>query len=377
MVAPSPRLRSLLRRAGLGLAVALGLLVLGELLFRAVLALTNPAASEAVARYRVEMSPDLDEALLYDPHPYFAYVQAQPRDPRVVVNSYGFSGPERSLEKAPGVTRLAVFGGSTSAAPDGWVAQLADVLEERAPAGEYESLNFAQPAWTSQEAVAVMALLARDFSPDVVISHCVNNDLAPMRGPTFRPDYSHYRKALTVDSGTQLREVVKNRLTWRLDSLLTRSSSAFVYARMWLSPGAPTTYSLNDLTTWPGEVMDRPLEAGVATYLRNLSTLGLLAEDAGATFVLTTMPAMEPERLLTEDVRGNPDPRWLPLLEEQNERIRTLGEERGWLVVDLAALPLEPELFTDAIHLTREGDGHKARAIAEALLAADLVGGER
>lgn len=369
-----PQHRRLLRRAGLGLAVALGVLVLGELLFRAVLALTNPEASDAVARYREEMSPDLDEPLLYDPHPYFAYVQAQPMDPRNEVDSYGFTGPERPLHKPPGVARLAVFGGSTSAAPDGWVAQLEDALGARAPQRSYESLNFAQPAWTSQEAVTVMALLARDYSPDVVISHCVNNDLAPMRGPTFRPDYSHYRRALTVDSGTQLRQVVRNRWAWWIDSLLTTTSSAYVYARLWTSPGAPATYSLNALTTWPGEVMDRPLEAGVATYLRNLSTLGLLAEDAGATMVLTTMPFMDPDRLPAEDVRGKPDPRWLPLLQEQNERIRTFGREKGWLVVDLEALPLQPEHFTDAIHLTTEGDGLKAEAVAEALVAQGVLG---
>ncbi len=106
------------------------------------------------------------------------------REVRLRFNRVGFRGPDRPLEKPPGVRRVAVLGDSMVAAQavdedDTMVGQLQRMLNESQRDVKWEVLNFGVPgASPGQEMVLYKKLVAR-WDPDVVLcAFYVGNDLA-------------------------------------------------------------------------------------------------------------------------------------------------------------------------------------------------------
>jgi hypothetical protein len=230
--------------------------------------------------------------------------------------------------------------------------------------------NLGIGGWTSAEALAAFSMVGLSYNPDVVVVHCVNNDLEPMRARELAVDYSHYRRAMNVDQTDTGTATFKVNPLDAVDAYLARRLDLYVYAKLFRAETVPLRANLHGLTTWTQATRAEPSEAGIAIFERNLRSIAALAEANGAAMVLTTMPVAS---AASPSVGGIPDGhrRSLAL---QNSRLRALSEREGWVLADLALLAdaLEPH-FEDAIHVSVAGERLKAEAIADAVEAAGLL----
>ena len=344
--------------------------VLVEVGFRVVVSATSDRLERMIDNYRVRYYSHINQELKYRPHPYFGYIRLD-RGSKDAINSLGFWGPEWATEKPPNTVRVVALGGSTTAGPTAWPYQLEEILKQRVDGVDVEVLNLGIGGWTSAEAVAAFAMVGLSYSPDLVVVHCVNNDLEPMRAMTPEVDYSHYRRAMNVvqtDAGAARFRQDSGDV---IDAVIAKWSKLYVYAKLFQSGQVPPRASLHALTTWSNDTRPEPGERGVAIFQRNLRSIAALASANGARTVLATMPALSTKR---PGIPMVPDGH-LRSLEAQNQRLRDLAASEGWILADLAQLSTElTPYYEDAIHVDFEGERIKARGVAEALAEAGVFG---
>ncbi len=341
------RSQKLLARVLIALAVLLGL----EVVFRGIL-LVEPSLSERIDRHRERAAPELDAGVTLEPHPYWAYNQSTLLPS---VNDFGFSGEDLPFQKAPDTFRVVCLGASTTAGEDNWPSFLTQVLADRGVKAEV--VNLATQGWTSAENLVAFALLGQDYQPDAVVLHMGHNDLAPLMGVDFRPDYAHYRRPLAVTRNEMGVLEVKQDITWAVDWTLVRWSSIYVYLRLWVVGDQPTVYSLDNLAVQDGYRGEDPT-AHVATFERNLRTIGVIAKSLDAQVVAATQPYVD---------LGAPG--WAAKLDNQNRVVAELARKEGWALAPLHEQEWDPAWFVDDLHLNAEGNRVKAERIADALLA--------
>jgi hypothetical protein len=108
------------------------------------------------------------------------------------INALGLRGPETTLEKPPGVRRIAVLGDSFTFGygvddHETWPAALQRALD-RAPPGDapatlrHEVLNCAVPAYDTEQEVRLLATRILEFQPDLVLVGWYLNDPAMRSG---------------------------------------------------------------------------------------------------------------------------------------------------------------------------------------------------
>ena len=125
------------------------------------------------------VNPHPDDRIIYELQPHldvdFAYA-------RVRTNSCGLRGPQRPVQKPPGVFRIALLGDSYAF---GWgVAQdktFAQVLEDNLNrlTGEkpkVEIVNFAVPGYSTFQEVTAFKEKGLDYDPDIVLVFFTHND---------------------------------------------------------------------------------------------------------------------------------------------------------------------------------------------------------
>ena len=314
--------------------------------------------------YQTRYFSQINQELLYRPHPYFGYVRRD-RGKNDGVNSLGFWGGEIEREKPPGTLRIVALGGSTTAGPTAWPYQLGIELNQRLEGKTVEVINLGIGGWTSAEALAAFSTIGLSYSPDAVVVHCVNNDLEPMRAENPQVDYSHYRRAMDVIQTAEGLATYKQDTEDILDAVASKWSDLYVYAKLFQSGSIPRRASLHELTTWRNQTTVEPSDEGVAIYERNLRSIAALAEANDAVTVMATMPALSVQR---PGIPMVPDGH-LRSLEAQNERLRMLAKTNDWLVADLALLSSEmTPYFEDAIHVDFRGERLKAKSIADTLM---------
>jgi len=318
--------------------------------------------------YRQRYYSQLDQELDYRPHPYFGYVRRD-KGASDQINSLGFWGEEWSLTKPANTVRVVTLGGSTTAGPTAWPYQLEVHLNSMLTDVQVEVQNLGIGGWTSAEALAAFAMVGASHHPDLVIVHCVNNDMEPMRAMEPRVDYSHYRRAMDVLQTNKGTATFKRETADSLDALAAGWSDLYVYAKLFQFGPIPRRASLHQLTTWTPPTQPEPSQLGIDIFERNLRSIAAIAEANGAAMMLTSMPALQSSR---PGIPAVPDGH-LRSLDAQNRRIEALARGQGWLFADLAALSedLEP-FYEDAIHVNARGEKMKAEAIAVALEAAQL-----
>jgi lysophospholipase L1-like esterase len=357
------------KKVAFGLLATLLFFGLAEVGFRVVVSLTSDRLTSMIGQYRSQFYSHINQELAYRPHPYFGYVRRDKGD-NDAINRFGFWGSEWAVDKPADTTRVVALGGSTTAGPLAWPYQLEVELNGRLVDEKAQVHNLGMGGWTSAEAVAAFSMVGLSLEPDVVVVHCVNNDMEPMRAISPEVDYSHYRRAMDVvqtDAGVA---TYKQDLGDVVDAVAAQWSNLYVYAKLFDSGAVPTRASLHRLTTWTTDTTAEPSAEGIAIFERNLRSIAALAEANGATMVLTTMPVLAVKR---PGIPTVPDGH-LRSLASQNERLRQLADREGWLLVDLAQLTGElTPTFEDAIHVDVRGEKIKARAIADALAQAGLL----
>ena len=333
-----------------------------------VVAGTSDRLSRMIDQYRQRYYSHLDQELAYRPHPYFGYVRRDKGDSDQI-NSLGFWGKEWSYTKPENTVRVVTLGGSTTAGPTAWPYQLESTLNGMLTDVQVEVHNLGIGGWTSAEALTAFAMVGVSLNPDLVIVHCVNNDMEPMRAMEPRVDYSHYRRAMDVvqtDTGTA---TFKRDTTDAIDALAAGWSDLYVYAKLFQFGTIPSRASLHQLTTWTPPTQPEPSQLGIDIFERNLRSIAAIAEANGAAVMLTSMPALQSSR---PGIPSVPDGH-LRSLDAQNRRLQGLADKQGWLFADLATLSeaLEP-FYEDAIHVNIRGEKMKADGIADALEAAQF-----
>ena len=342
---------------------------LAEFGFRIVIALTSDRLVSMIGDYKQRYYSRINQELAYKPHPYFGYVRRD-KGARDGINSLGFWGEEIDLTKPPNTLRVVALGGSTTAGPTAWPYQLERVLRTRLEGTEVEVLNLGIGGWTSAEALSAFAMVGLSYSPDMVVIHCVNNDMEPMRAIEPRVDYSHYRRAMDVVQTDRGHATFKQDTADVLDAIAAQWSDLYVYAKLFQSGTVARRASLHQLTTWQIPTTAEPSDDGIAIFERNLRSIGALAKANGAITVLTTMPALQTRR---PGIPTVPDGH-LRSLDAQNRRLRALATREGWVMADLASLSEElTPYFEDAIHVDIRGEQLKAEAIADALYSASVL----
>ena len=236
-------------------------------------------------------------------------------------NGEGFSDKEWSVERSPGVIRIACLGGSTT--QDGLKVDrsntypffLSRMMNRRLKA-DVEVLNFGVNGWTSAESLVNYALLVARYEPDVVVIHHAVNDVWPRLYPDYRSDYTHYR------------------VPWEDAQLSSWDKALIAWSRLW------ATHRIQDQDLvgirervirrtdgHPVEVLRQLSPDTVSGYRGNLQRLCRLALADGATPVLMTMPF--------DGDAGGFGEEWLELLgggtAEHNELMRTVAAEEGAL----------------------------------------------
>jgi len=283
------------------------------------------------------------------------------------VNSEGFSDGEWTLERTPGVPRIACLGGSTT--QDGqrvdrdntYPSYLSRMMSRRLKK-DVEVFNFGVNGWTSAESLVNYALVVSRYQPDVVVVHHSVNDVWPRLYPDYRPDYTHYR------------------VPWE-DARISRWDRALIgYSRLW----AAWRIQDRDLVGIRERVIRRvdgepvPILSELSPetsmgYRGNLERLCRLIRADGATPVLMTMPF--------SDEAGGFEEVWVEILgqgaREHNGIMRDVASAEGALLVDAAStFSSDPEdhagLFKDYVHLRPAGNRVKALGIADVLQRAKV-----
>ena len=232
---------------------------------------------------------------------------------------------------------------------------------------DVEILSLGIGGWTSAEANRGIRHGGPLFQPDLVVVHCVNNDMEPMRAMQPKVDYSHYRRAMNVVQAEAGAARFRQDAGDIVDAVV-RSGRLYVYAKLFQSGQVPPRASLHALTTWNNDT--QPGQArGVAIFERNLQSIAALASANGAQTVLATMPALSTK---VPGIPMVPDGHLRSL--GHRSRLRDLAEAEGWILADLALLSetLTPH-YEDAIHVTMDSERIKP-GVVDALTEAQVFG---
>ena len=129
------------------------------------------------------------------------------------VNELGLRGPETTLEKPPGVRRVAVLGDSIAfgywvSDEQGFARQLERLLNQAASgAGRVEVLNFGVPGYNLEQEIEALRAKALAFSPDLVVVLFCLNDLEA--DPGEQRDLSRSRPDLVKQLEDRLQELIR------------------------------------------------------------------------------------------------------------------------------------------------------------------------
>ncbi len=332
------------RRLG-DLAIAPLLLLTVELGFR--LGLRDPAA---VARQRAPLEPADGDVPLMVPHPFLGFT-GNPAHPSY--NGLGFSGPDWSYTKPPGVQRVACLGASTTAS--GWPEDLQQYLDRVEP-GAWEVMNFALPGWTSAHSLGNYVLNVRDFAPDWVVVHHAWNDRDQLRmGHCPRRDY-FFAGSLALPVGAP--RPSEHELAMLRGFVAWRALRLPAVRDLQDQADALVPHDQPDVHWGDCEEVE-PFWA----LRRNLETLADLAAVDGTQVLLLTLPRSRDASVgKAEDFEA---------IGRGNDVSRALASERPELeLIDLdARLAGRIDLFNDVAHVTSAGRALKAKAVADVLLA--------
>ncbi len=143
-------------------------------------AFQDTAATGGNVNLKAIINPHPDNRIIYDLLPN---LDVKFQDVKVTTNSCGMRGPERSIEKAPNVYRIALLGDSFTF---GWGVEqtkafpqiLEDTLNHSYRNSEmrFEVLNFGVPGYSTFQEVFRFLESGKEFNPDAVVVFFIEND---------------------------------------------------------------------------------------------------------------------------------------------------------------------------------------------------------
>lgn len=284
------------------------------------------------------------------------------------VNRFGFRSPEIERAKKPGVVRIAMMGGSTTADyrnvyQNTYPAILTDILKKRFPSKKIEYINAGSDWYSSEHSIINYLFWVKDFHPDIVIfMHTINDlvrsfaadDYSDRMG--YKEDYSHYYGHVT-----RFIRLNKEFLQYRFFSkilLWKRLKEIFVR-----KPEIHNEFEVKEFASLPA-------------YKRNIQSIASILQADHAGLILVS------EANLYRPDEKYQDLMWMSELckskgsfpsyasmrrgmELFNDELYKVAVKNNVPIVRGDKLiPKEPRYFRDDVHLTPEGN----KLLAEAIL---------
>ncbi|MBI1892821.1 MAG: SGNH/GDSL hydrolase family protein [Candidatus Rokubacteria bacterium] len=301
---------------------------------------------------------------LYQPHHWLVYTlrpNYRSLSSRVRHNSYGFRGPEFSVEKPLGMYRIVALGGSTTYGipitddAKTYPARLEGHLKARYPGLRIEVINAGVGGYTSAENLINLVFKVLDLTPDLLIIYHAHNDVHPRRQPEFAGDYTGYRKVWCPSP--LARDVL---FGW---SALARIAG--IRLGIWQPESIyKYTTTLTEQRPKGEEYMENFRRSSSRYFRRNLRAMVAIAKGAGIEVLLPTaayFPAAEPAGPYREVYERATN--------EHNQVGREVAAETGVEVFDFGVvMPAERRYFTDSVHLTEEGADLQGRLFADRII---------
>jgi lysophospholipase L1-like esterase len=297
------------------------------------------------------------ENRIYAAHPYTSYTLTEgytSRDGKNRHNALGYRGKEVTREKAPGVFRILVLGGSTTyeTSVEDWRLSTPEVLErilgERYGRSEVEVVNAGCGGWNSWESLVDLEFRGLALQPDLVVIYCGTNDVHTRFVPParYRRDNTGFRKPWQEDSGWWHHSTVLHGIAVKL-KLARRNSVA---ARTEVPEEED-----EDEFDWEGS-----LDANPPTFFAdNLDDMIVLSKSHGAAVLMVTFAWCGSK----DDYASTPH--YQRGFRETNAVIRAAAEKHQVPLFDYASvMPVDPSFWSDGRHVNEQGAQRKAELYA-------------
>lgn len=298
--------------------------------------------------------------------------------PPFPINSRGFIGPEFDRKKAPGTIRIFCLGDSCTAGDllpsldDTYPSQLARELRRRYPDRAFEVINAGVGGYSSFQGRRWLEREIIQYEPDLIVLYFGWNGhwLARAGGPD---------KVVSGSAGERLRSW----LGWSKVIQLAIKGYRYARGRRVVPAKAHAPEAATDTT--------RVLRVSLNDYAANLRAMvSRMRKEGGGALLLTApnyLAAAARAKLPAPESLGGDSQAAEALSQlhaEYNEVVRRVATETGACIVDAArefhSAPEAAALFwqppgkpIDFIHLSPEGYGRLARAIAASAAVRKLV----
>jgi hypothetical protein len=322
-----------------------------------------------------------------DTHPIYRFAPNNTTTAGLVTNQFGLRGPPLTLAKPPRTVRIAFVGASTTVNshvfPFSYPERVTYWLNRFAEANHFdvrfEVLNAGREGINSEDIPAIVRYELLPLDPDLAVYYEGSNQF-PTATLLVTPHVSPRRDIDPRDPVVQHKVPAPIRAHLAMGNLLDRALNGFSTIG---EPQKPR-YRLQ----WPAAVSERNPEVDspylplqLSTIVRNLDSIRNSLASVGGQLVLCSfewlvkdgMP-LSPTRhqfiykqlntvlwpLRYSDIRR--------LADFQNRVFQRYATARNIPFVDVAALlPQDPNLFTDAIHMTDTGERVKAWIVFQQL----------
>ena len=322
-----------------------------------------------------------------DVHPRFRFPASATLARGLVTNQFGLRGPPLTLAKPPKTIRIAFLGASTTindhnypfSYPERVVGYLNRFAEFNHYDVRFEVLNSGREGLNSEDFVAIMRDELLPLDPDLAVYYeganqfLVGRMLVPHSPPREQIDARDPVAAHVVPAA------LRNHLA--LGNLVDRVVNGFSSLN---EPRKPL-----HVLVWPmgvneqaPDVNSRKLPLQLTTIVKDLDAIRSSLQSIGGQLALCSFEWLASDGLALSGTRHAFIYRQLntvlwPLryseirrmADFQNRVFRRYAESRGVTFIDVAsALPQDPNLFVDAIHMTDTGERVKAWIVFQQLV---------
>jgi hypothetical protein len=304
-----------------------------------------------------------------------------------VTNAFGLRGPPLTLAKPPKTIRIAFLGASTTvndhSYPFSYPERVADWLNRFADANHYdvrfEALNSGREGLNSEDITAIVRDELLPLDPDLGVYYEGANQFAPGRmlvPPIASREQINPRDPVAVH---MVPTAIRNHLA--LGNLVERVMNGFSSLD---EPRKPL-----HVLVWPMSVNEESpdvnsprLPLHLTTIVKDLDSIRNSMQSVGAGLVLCSFEWLVKDGLPLSGTRHAFIYKQLNtvlwplryaeirrLADFQNRLFRRYAEARQIPFFDVASmLPQDPNLFTDAIHMTDTGERVKAWIVFQQLV---------
>lgn len=293
-------------------------------------------------------------------------------------NSRGYRGEEIETPKPQETYRIFALGGSTtygnSLQPfEAYPAQLQQILHENYGYNHIEVVNAGVNSYSSYDSLANLTYRVLDDEPDmIIIYHGVNDVRARLVEPE---SYSGLNLQRGIWSTEQIDSLYGGSTLWRFLRIQIGVLSNPTNFETFLSTSSDVIrcpFRLDSYCEPLQQESQLVLDANPPLYFeRNFRNMAAIAEANGADVIFSTWAYYTGETpydnfMSPEHMQNGVD--------EQNEIVRSLGEELAVSVIDFAEnVPENGDFWIDGMHLMAEGAYEQASQYAAFLIENDLL----